>query len=114
MVMRERSATESKPSMDAEPLKSKRQPPPLKSTLEALGLTLVGIVFLIAALVVFFRKGLYDALPFFIMSAIGTSIHLSPIQTRLGALPGVYHGIILIRAYLGHPGFDYGMIPSFD
>eukprot|EP00475_Leptophrys_vorax_P017378 TRINITY_DN24039_c0_g1_i1.p1 TRINITY_DN24039_c0_g1~~TRINITY_DN24039_c0_g1_i1.p1 ORF type:complete len:111 (+),score=20.54 TRINITY_DN24039_c0_g1_i1:92-424(+) len=83
------------------PLKVQRKPPPVKTTLAAVFLLIVGIVFSFSGLGVFFSKGFAESLPFFLIAGIGL-------------IPGAYHTTILLRAYLGHPGFDYSMVPSYD
>jgi hypothetical protein len=83
------------------PLRVKRQPPPFKTTLAAVFLLIVGIVFSFSALGVFLKQGFLDSLPFALIAGIGF-------------IPGAYHTTILLRAYLGHPGFDYSMVPSYD
>jgi len=32
----------------------------------------------------------------------------------LGLIPGLFNLHILMRAYLGHPGYRYEMVPSYD
>eukprot|EP01083_Nonionella_stella_P094160 264113_1 len=74
---------------------------PVRTGLMAVFLLLVGIVFGVASLVVGYEYSFRDAIPYLIMGFIGF-------------VPGSYHSVILLRAWLGHVGYSYDMVPSFD
>lgn len=74
---------------------------PIKTTIAALFLSVFGVVFTFIGLVSFFRDGLGSATPFLVMGGIGL-------------IPGVFNLSILVRAYLGHKGYRYDMVPSYD
>jgi hypothetical protein len=80
-----------------------RLPLPRKTATAAGGLALIGFVFLMVGMGVWLddNAARWETVPFFVLAAIGL-------------IPGVYHSVILIRAYLGHEGYDYSMVPSFD
>jgi hypothetical protein len=62
---------------------------------------LPGSIFGFTGLGVFLASGLHEALPYLIIGGVCL-------------IPGVYHSVILYRAWRGHRGFTYSMIPSFQ
>lgn len=79
------------------------RPLPLRTTLTALFLLLIGVVFGICGLVFFFKYGFSDdrTIPFLVIAAIGF-------------IPGSFHTVIILFAWLEKPGFTYDMIPNYD
>ena len=67
----------------------------------AIFLLVIGVIFSISGLVVWIEWGTYEAIPFWIMGGIGF-------------IPGSYASIVILRAYLGHKGYTYDMLPSYD
>lgn len=75
--------------------------PPCKTSLLAAFLLTVGILFTISGLVVWWQWGLYEAIPFWSLGG-------------LTIIPGLYASVIIFRAWMGHKGFTYDQIPSYD
>jgi hypothetical protein len=80
-----------------------RGPPPVKTTLTALFLLIVGLVFTIGGLSFLFTAGPRDerTVPFLVIGGIAI-------------LPGSYASTILLLAWLGRPGFSYDQLPTYD
>jgi hypothetical protein len=77
------------------------RPLPLRTAATAFFLLFIGVLFGIIGLVTVFTKTLSDAIPFLVISGIGF-------------IPGSYHVVIIVRAWLGHNGYDYSQVPSYD
>lgn len=82
-------------------VKRGRGPLPPRTTMAAAFLTLAGLVFGFIGLGVLMEEGVNASIAFFVMSGIGL-------------IPGLFNLVILIRAYLGHKGYHYNMVPSYD
>ena len=98
-----------------------RRPLPVRTTIAAISLLIIGVVFIISALVVFYRHGTQESIPFWCIGAIGNHSHLHVILcttlTRCvwsGFIPGSYNTVMIYRAYKGEKGYSYDQIPSYD
>lgn len=74
---------------------------PIKAALTAIFLFIIGVVFGTLGLVFTFTRGFHESIAFLVIGFIGF-------------VPGSYHVVILILAYMNTPGFTYDMIPSFE
>jgi hypothetical protein len=74
----------------------------LKALILALVLTVIGIAFLVAAIVVLVRDGEAGIIiAFFVLSGVCL-------------IPGGYHAYLFFHSLRHDPGFSVGDIPSFD
>lgn len=85
----------------APPRRRTRKPFPWKAAGTSLFLLFIGVVFGFTALGVGLEKGFSECLPFLIISGIGF-------------IPGSYHTVIILRAWLGHRGYTYDLVPEFQ
>lgn len=74
---------------------------PRKTALVAVALLVIGLIFGVTSLAVGLEKGIMEAVPFLVLFGVSFT-------------PGSYACVILLRAYLGHPGYTYDMVPSYD
>lgn len=75
---------------------------PLRTTLTAFFLLLVGIMFLsIATYKYYFKHSWSEISPFLIIATIGI-------------IPGGYHSFVIVSVWLGRPGYSYDMVPTYD
>ncbi|MES1916454.1 MAG: hypothetical protein MHM6MM_008269 [Cercozoa sp. M6MM] len=74
---------------------------PRKTTLVAVLLLLTGVAFTIASLVVLSRHGAREMIPY--ASLAGVCL-----------LPGAYASTVIVRTLLGHRGYSYDLLPSYD
>eukprot|EP00455_Lapot_gusevi_P030733 TRINITY_DN330_c0_g1_i4.p1 TRINITY_DN330_c0_g1~~TRINITY_DN330_c0_g1_i4.p1 ORF type:complete len:118 (-),score=40.35 TRINITY_DN330_c0_g1_i4:263-586(-) len=77
------------------------KPLPRRALALALFLLLVGVVFTISGLAVFLTQGLSESIPFWTLGGIGL-------------IPGLYHTIIIYRAWRGYQGYTYDLVPSYQ
>lgn len=90
-----------------QPLLLQHLPPP-KTTLAALGMLLVGSVFLILGITTFLTS---------LMGSKAEDRDRGLAMVVLGSLmfiPGSYASCVLYGAYRGWPGYEYNQIPSYD
>ncbi|GAB5353659.1 hypothetical protein AAMO2058_000053500 [Amorphochlora amoebiformis] len=94
-------ANDSSGSINLDFLNRRQKPPkfPWKTLAMCIFLDVVGIVFIPVGYWELRTNGLSEALPFFILGV-------------LGALPGFYHTVLFARAYMGHRGYRYELIPG--
>lgn len=82
--------------------------PPPKTTLAAVGMLLVGSVFLILGITTFLTS---------LMGTKAEDRDRGLAMVVLGSLmfiPGSYASCVLYGAYRGWPGYEYNQIPSYD
>lgn len=72
-----------------------------RAGLVTLFLLAVGLVFSSIGLATSLRRSVSDAVPFLTIGG-------------LALIPGLFHSVLLLCAYLGRPGYTYDMIPSVD
>mmetsp|Transcript_20057 Transcript_20057/g.35781 ORF Transcript_20057/g.35781 Transcript_20057/m.35781 type:complete len:98 (+) Transcript_20057:140-433(+) len=72
---------------------------PWKTLLLCLVLSAIGAIFIPVGVYKLHHHGLGEAIAFFMLGG-------------LGAIPGFFHLIIFIKAYLGHRGYRYEQIPG--
>lgn len=74
---------------------------PKRAALTAFFLLIVGVIFGIIGVYTTLTNGVSEAVPFLTLGFIGF-------------IPGVYHVVIIARTYLGHEGYTYDLVPSYD
>lgn len=84
-----------------------RMPPP-KTTIAAIGMLLVGSIFLGLGIITFLTN---------VMGSKSDDRDRGLAMIILGSLmfiPGSYASCVLYGAYIGWPGYDYNQVPSYD
>ena len=90
------------PSFDPNPPPPLRKPAlPVRSLLLSIVLFIIGVVFLLIGLSVFWKATLAESLPFTILGSICF-------------IPGAYHVFVFFKVWMGHDGYSYEMLENYD